>query len=143
MRVFSTKKFAHLPAELQGEEIGSFGWLSAGLCAVLSTRVPGERFMSRTSEQLEQDRRFARRSSAALSVYLSGESKSGRGTTRDISRRGVFVQTNGRGYFPGARVVLTFVLKECRVIKLRRYSAIVTRRSAGGVGLKFCGAGRS
>lgn len=97
--------------------------------------------MSKINEKTGQERRFARRSNAVLSVYLSGDSKSGRGTTRDISRRGVFVHTNGRGYFLGARVVLTFVLKECRVIKLRRYAAIVTRRSAGGLGLKFCGAG--
>lgn len=94
--------------------------------------------MSSIHKRSEQDRRIARRNNAALNVYLSGESKSGRGTTRNISRRGVFVQTNWRGFLLGARVDLTFVLKEPRIIKLRRYAAIVTRRSAGGLGLKFC-----
>lgn len=94
--------------------------------------------MSKTNHKSEQERRLARRNGARLSVYLSGESKSGRGITRDISRQGVFVQTNWRGFFLGARVDLTFVLKESSFIKLRRYAAIVIRRSAGGLGLRFC-----
>ena len=113
---------------------------SSDACVILN--VPRGWAVSSIHQQSQQDRRFARRSNAALDVYLSGEAKSGRGITRNISRRGVFVQTNWRGFLLGARVDLTFVLKEPRVIKLRRFRAIVTRRSAGGLGLKFCAAPR-
>ncbi|MCP3870470.1 MAG: PilZ domain-containing protein [Gammaproteobacteria bacterium] len=84
------------------------------------------------------DRRRAKRDSASLKVYLSGELWSHRGTTRDISRRGVFVSTDWEGYALGTRVDLTFVQKKMEVIELRRYSGIVVRQANGGMALQFC-----
>ena len=84
------------------------------------------------------DRRRAKRDGAALKVYLSGELWSHRGTTRDISRRGVFVKTDWDGYVLGTRVDLTFVQKKMAVIELRRYSGIVVRQADGGMALQFC-----
>ena len=88
--------------------------------------------------ELYGDRRQAKRDRAAVKVYLLGELWSRRGKTRNISRRGVFVETDWQGFFLGTRVDLTFVQKESGVIRLRRYAAVVVRRSDNGLGLQFC-----
>lgn len=94
--------------------------------------------MSSKYESLQEDRRLARRSDAKLKVYLSGGSWREPGTALDISRRGVFVETTWPGLSYGSKLDLMFVRSDSKVIKVRRYSAIVIRRSANGLGLRFC-----
>lgn len=89
-----------------------------------------------------QDRRSAQRKNTTLRVYISGEQWTGRGTARDVSRNGVFVETDLRGTKLGTLIDLTFVLRKLEFIKLFRYSAVVVRNANGGLGLKFCWAPR-
>ena len=89
-----------------------------------------------------QDRRSAQRKNTLLKVYLSGERWTSRGTARDVSRNGVFVETDLRGTTLGTLLDLTFVLRKLEFIKLFRYSAVVVRCADGGLGLKFCWAPR-
>ncbi|HXK55010.1 MAG: PilZ domain-containing protein [Gammaproteobacteria bacterium] len=86
----------------------------------------------------ERDRRIARREAAALEVYLRDEPLRCRGTTLDISRCGVSVNTKWRNFSVGTLVDVVFIQREGRVINLLRYTAIVVRHYDGGVGLRFC-----
>jgi len=86
----------------------------------------------------DMDRRVARREAAALEVYLRDEPVKCRGTTLDISRCGVSVNTSWRNFSVGTLVDLVFIRREGRVINLLRYTAIVARQYDGGIGLRFC-----
>ncbi|MCB1830383.1 MAG: PilZ domain-containing protein [Chromatiaceae bacterium] len=85
-----------------------------------------------------KDRRIARREAAVLEVYLRDEPLRCRGTTLDISRCGVSVNTKWKNFTVGTLIDLVFVQREGRVINLLRYTAIVVRHYDGGVGLRFC-----
>ena len=85
-----------------------------------------------------KDRRIARRETAAVEVYLRDEPLRCRGTTLDISRCGVSVNTKWKNFTVGTLIDLVFVQREGRVINLLRYTAIVVRHYDGGVGLRFC-----
>ena len=84
------------------------------------------------------DRRLALREPTRLEVYLQDEPRRLRGTAVDISRRGVFVETEWQSFSIGSLVDLVFVQREPEIISLLRYSAIVVRRYQGGVCLRFC-----
>lgn len=84
------------------------------------------------------DRRIARREAAALEVYLRDEPLRCRGTTLDISRCGVSVNTKWKNFSVGTLVDLVFIQREGKVVNLLRYTAIVVRHYDGGVGLRFC-----
>lgn len=92
----------------------------------------------RSATSPDSDRRIARREAAALEVYLRDEPLRCRGTTLDISRCGVSVNTKWRNFSVGTLIDLVFVQREGRVINLLRYTAIVVRQYDGGVGLRFC-----
>lgn len=84
------------------------------------------------------DRRVAKRETANLEVYLNNQPLRCRGTTLDISRCGVSVETNWKNFSVGTLVDLVFIQREARVINLLRYTAIVVRQYNGGLGLRFC-----
>ncbi len=94
--------------------------------------------MSRTRRPLYSERRKSKRNSAVIKVYLSGGFGRYRGITRDISRRGAFVITDHLGLASGSRFDLMFVQSAPKVVRIRRYTVEVTRRTIGGVGLVFC-----
>jgi hypothetical protein len=94
--------------------------------------------MSDTYTRTNGDRRITRRCSADLKVYLYGGLWLHHGTARDISRGGVFVTTDWPGLTYGTRLDLMFVQKDPKIIRIRRHSAIVIRKSGDGLGLKFC-----
>ncbi|MCB1763648.1 MAG: PilZ domain-containing protein [Gammaproteobacteria bacterium] len=85
-----------------------------------------------------RDRRVAKRQVAKLEVYLNNQPVRCRATTLDISRCGVFVQTNRLNFSVGTLVDLVFIQREAKIINLLRYTAIVVRHYPGGVGLRFC-----
>ncbi|MCP4289942.1 MAG: PilZ domain-containing protein [Gammaproteobacteria bacterium] len=85
-----------------------------------------------------KNRRVAKREAAELEVYLRDEPLRCRGTTLDISRCGVSVNTKRRNFSVGTLVDLVFIQREGRVVNLLRYTAIVARQYDGGIGLRFC-----
>jgi hypothetical protein len=57
--------------------------------------------------------------------------------TRDISRGGIFLETDYRGFAPGETIELIFPFERGPVVKLRRYPARVIHQGVYGVGLHF------
>lgn len=82
-------------------------------------------------------RRIVKRHPAEVRVYLSTSEGYKKCRTRNISRGGVFVETDFRGYFGGDSVELVFVQPQGDITRMRRYVARVVHRAFHGLGLKF------
>jgi len=82
-----------------------------------------------------------KRHSASVPVYLSTNEGYKKCTTRNISRGGVFIETEYRGFYGGDTVELVFVQPQANVARIRRYAAKVVHRAFHGLGLRFCKTG--
>lgn len=95
--------------------------------------------MSRSFTSSWKDRRGAPRSAACLSTYLiTPTGQQLRGTTRNLSRSGVFVEAKmPEEWLVGETVRLIFALSEGNLIRLARYSVLIVREANHGVGVAF------
>jgi hypothetical protein len=58
-------------------------------------------------------------------------------SSRNISRGGVFLESDYLGFVPGESIELVFTFEHGRVIRLRRHRAIVVHQGFAGAGLIF------
>ena len=86
-------------------------------------------------------RRIVKRHPAQVRVYLATSDGYSRCRTRNISRGGVFIETDYRGYLGGDNVQLVFVQPQDDVARIRRYAAVVVHRDYNGMGLRFAKSG--
>lgn len=84
------------------------------------------------------ERRLKPRVKVDSPVYLTAIRNSRqRGTTRDISGHGAFVEARGGSYTVGASVRLVFVMHCARVAWLYARKGIVVRSTLEGAGIAF------
>ena len=88
----------------------------------------------------KSSRRIVKRHATSVPVYLRTDSGMQPCRTRNISRGGVFVETDLRGFRAGEIVELVFPFAQGSVTKLRRFSAIVVHHGLYGMGVRFCAA---
>jgi len=82
-------------------------------------------------------RRSVPRHRARVRVYVDTPAGRLACRTRNISRGGIFLETDYRGFSPGETVELIFPFERGPVVKLRRYAALVVHQGVYGVGLHF------
>ena len=83
-------------------------------------------------------RRIVKRHPAEVRVYLSTSEGYKKCRTRNISRGGVFIETDFRGFYGGDSVELVFVQPQGGgIARMRRYAAHVVHRAFHGMGLRF------
>lgn len=98
---------------------------------------------SRTNS--EKERRRAPRLDSRISAYLIMPSGAPlRGVARNISRSGVFIETQK----PLKRLIgeparLVFTLEHGNLVRLARYSVVIVRESQHGIGLGFWNSSRA
>lgn len=83
-------------------------------------------------------RRIVKRHPTNVPVYLKTDEGLTACRTRNISRGGVFIETDVRGLRAGEMVELVFPFTQGSVTKLRRFTAIVIHQGFYGLGVRFC-----
>lgn len=91
-----------------------------------------------TTEPAFIERRSAPRARSAIRTYFVRDQGYIRGSTRDYSRSGVFMQLSPSIELPlDSQSVVIFAIESANIVRLLRYSVMVRRESRSGYGLEF------
>lgn len=83
------------------------------------------------------ERRSGSRKRISVGTYVTWSGRRVRCRASDISTSGVFVEMDGLPVLPGTAVQIVFVLSRGKLVRLHRVSAVVTRVSREGAGLRL------
>ena len=82
-------------------------------------------------------RRIIKRHPASVPVYILAGDGFLSCQTRNISRGGVFVESDNRSLRRGQQVQLVFPQEQGNVVRMRRYTATVAHVTFHGLGFRF------